>query len=380
MRPLPSALAKALLLGAGTFVGLAGAELLIRVTNGARYAERPTFYPKDDSLGWAPAPGLNDVYYGEDFAITVATDADGARLGRLGVPQAGAPRVVLLGDSYTFGWGVSTEETFASLLDDLMAEHDELAGSRTVNLGVGGYGTLQSAVRLERYLADHSTVPVRAVVLLHSHNDPSDNVLYAAVRSGLREYIERPRNRGLHLHNLVRFLADGLARRSEAPAGTLPGGHRDFLYTVGAFLTEEGKAVDTFEGAPPGSAAELLASEQEVLPTYDRASLTRLQLELVRESVARVDRAAAERSVPVLHAVIHSAPDWYVTPLRTLVEEDASLHTGASWCGRVPAFDEYEGPYYNEHSGSHFSPELNAYYARKLLGWLEQGGCRPDAP
>ena len=40
-----------------------------------------------------------------------------------------------------------------------------------VNLGVGGYGTLQSARRLAQYLREHPDAVVRSVIFIHSQND-----------------------------------------------------------------------------------------------------------------------------------------------------------------------------------------------------------------
>lgn len=355
----------------GTMVGLVAAEALVRVTHGARYADRPTFYPSDSLLGWSPAPDLDHTYYGDDYSITVATDEGGYRLGQLGRVPDGAERVLLVGDSYTFGWGVSTPDSYASRLDEALAP----TSMRAVNVGVGGYGTMQSSLRLERYLQEHPSQPVSAIVLLHSHNDPSDNVTFATVQRGLRQYVEGPRNRGLHLQNLVRLVKRATTNPDDASAHTLPGGYRDFLWTVGAFETDAGQQVGRSDDPLPGSDEELMWPAQEVLPTYERESLTRLQSDLLRESIARINQLGIERGALVIHTTIHSAPMWYVEPIRQLVEETAPGNEQVSWCGRVPADQEYVGPVENDHSGSHYTPELNGYYAEKIAMWLARGGC-----
>jgi hypothetical protein len=62
------------------------------------------------------------------------------------------PRVLMLGDSITFGSGVRDEETFCAL----MAQRYDV-----VNLGVEGYGTDQELLKLEREgLAYHPDVVV----------------------------------------------------------------------------------------------------------------------------------------------------------------------------------------------------------------------------
>lgn len=103
------------------------------------------------------------VIYGPDYSSTVRTDAEGHRLGSLGEVEYDKKLIVLCGDSFTFGWGVSTEETFASYLDEIV--HRVSGGThRVVNLGVGGYGTFQYYFRLKYLLANHPNAQIAAVI------------------------------------------------------------------------------------------------------------------------------------------------------------------------------------------------------------------------
>lgn len=90
------------------------AESLIRLMHGDKYGLRPVFYDRHETLGWAPAPSLDDTFYGRDFSMAIKTDEDGYRLGVRDWTEPAPRYVVLLGDSWTFGWGVSTENAFAS--------------------------------------------------------------------------------------------------------------------------------------------------------------------------------------------------------------------------------------------------------------------------
>jgi hypothetical protein len=80
---------------------------------------------------------------------------------------AGEKRVLVLGDSVTFGWGVSQGETFADRMEYLL---NELPGDRwqVINSGVNGYNTEQEAayLRIEgmRYSPDF-------VLLVYVSND-----------------------------------------------------------------------------------------------------------------------------------------------------------------------------------------------------------------
>jgi len=73
----------------------------------------------------------------------VHIDSRGAR-GTREVPyeRTDARRIVVIGDSFAFGWGVSDEETYAHRLAEA------LPGVEVVNLGGGGYGTDQMLLML----------------------------------------------------------------------------------------------------------------------------------------------------------------------------------------------------------------------------------------
>jgi len=139
-------------------------EVVVRIAYGDKFGRRPAFYVGDPKLGWSPAPHLDNTFYGSDFSIHVSTDSEGYRLGALGEADYSAPLIALCGDSYAFGWGVSTDETFASYLDEMMYTASGRR-IRLVNLGVGGYGTMQEAGRLSRFLQAHGEVNLKAILV-----------------------------------------------------------------------------------------------------------------------------------------------------------------------------------------------------------------------
>lgn len=84
--------------------------------------------------------------------------SNGARAGGVG---ADGVRLLMLGDSYTFGLGVRDEETFCALVEDRLEKVHVVAD----NAGVPGYGVFQSARKLKRELAK-SGPPDLAVLTL----------------------------------------------------------------------------------------------------------------------------------------------------------------------------------------------------------------------
>lgn len=80
-----------------------------------------------------------------------------------------APRVVMVGDSYTMGWGVEEHESFAALLEQGL-------GERVLNTGISSYGTVRELLLLER--VDRSAL--ETVVMQYCPNDDYENRRYIA--------------------------------------------------------------------------------------------------------------------------------------------------------------------------------------------------------
>lgn len=119
-----------------------------------------------ERLGWEPRPGARFRVYGASTGIN--------SLGYRGRPltserQAGRVRVVMLGDSVAFGYGVEDDQTFASALDPQQNRFE------VANLAVPGYGVDQSLLRFES--AGAALWPDFVVLNLCVENDLADVML-----------------------------------------------------------------------------------------------------------------------------------------------------------------------------------------------------------
>jgi lysophospholipase L1-like esterase len=104
----------------------------------------PFMQPDADTF-WSPVPGFE----GEFLEKRVTINALGLRGPELaGRKPAGRRRILCLGDSVTFGYGVSDEDTYAAQLGKLLADR----GYEVVNGGVTGYTSHQVLARLEKLL------------------------------------------------------------------------------------------------------------------------------------------------------------------------------------------------------------------------------------
>ncbi len=151
------------------------------------------------TYGWAGRPGA--VALMGDGRVSL--NARGYRGRRLALPREGDHvRVVVLGDSIAFGYGVSDEQAFPHLLD----VRDN--GLEVGNLAVEGYGPAQELLLLRNEgLREDPDVVVLALCL---RNDLVDAALSVALYNGVTP---RPRYR-LVSGRLV--LEDGALRRSPA--------------------------------------------------------------------------------------------------------------------------------------------------------------------
>jgi hypothetical protein len=272
-----------------------GAELARRAVRPAflRHSrvEHPHVY--SEAYGWALRPGAR--YAGRD-GETITVNSRGYR-GPLheGPPRQGVRRIVMLGDSITFGTGVSDGETFSDRLD-------ALPGLEVVNLGVDGYGTDQELIRLEREgLAYRPRVVVLNFCL---RNDYFDNALPVALYDGRspKPYFT------LDATSLVRHDAhlrlSGRQRLAEALM--------ERSYLVNALLRLGGPADDAVGGGR--DEADWGERRQTVLADFDRAG------EITRRLIlAMGERAAAAGAAFVV--VVHpdrrawDGDDALVTPL-----------------------------------------------------------------
>jgi len=158
---------------------LVGSEMAVRRTN-PRYLERVSLddlaylHTYSPVYGWTPRPSFRYTLAGSETTIN--------RLGYRGREVAaartpGRPRVVMLGDSITFGYGVRDGETFSAVMESLAPPLE------VVNLGVQGYGTDQELLKLER--EGFAYAPDVVVLNVCLANDLLDNAAARSIYDGV---------------------------------------------------------------------------------------------------------------------------------------------------------------------------------------------------
>jgi len=157
------------------------AELALRLVAPVQTFVNPlrSFHRHDPDLGWTGTPNLKARFRHVDFDVLVRSDVNGFRERQTtNAPGPGSPLCLVLGDSYTWGWGVENGEVFTDVMQN---ELGSLADVR--NCGVNAYGTLQELLLLQRCLTN--VLRPRLVIVMFCFNDFYDNINPAAVRPSL---------------------------------------------------------------------------------------------------------------------------------------------------------------------------------------------------
>jgi hypothetical protein len=155
-------------------LGLTAAMILVEL--GLRvFVPQPKSWPEiyrvlPEPLSYGLAPNASSLVDTHETRWHACTDGAGFRVASPGRQPPDLPQVLVLGDSFAFGFGVDYEQSFVGMLNALPD-----APAWFVNAGVAGYGPTQYRLVLERQLAGGQ--PPRAVIAVsYLGNDFQDCV------------------------------------------------------------------------------------------------------------------------------------------------------------------------------------------------------------
>lgn len=129
------------------------------------------YYVYDSMLGWKNAPSRSGI----DADISVSINSHGLRgPERSWEKPQNTRRIVVLGDSFTFGLGVSDEKTYPFVLEKLLAEYSP--PYEVLNMGVSDYGTDLEYLAFRRDGVRYS--PDIVILAFYARNDFDDIVAF----------------------------------------------------------------------------------------------------------------------------------------------------------------------------------------------------------
>lgn len=103
--------------------------------------ERNIIYKYDEELGWSGKPNLNTSYIG----IRVINNNLGFRDIEHNYIEKNKKRIMFIGDSFCWGYGVNQDKNFIELLRYKLKEYE------LFNCGISGYATDQEYILLKKY-------------------------------------------------------------------------------------------------------------------------------------------------------------------------------------------------------------------------------------
>jgi lysophospholipase L1-like esterase len=152
-----------------TLVALVLSEIVLRLMGSVPLyvsPERDRFWKYDSLLGWSHEPGQRGVFETSEFRTIVRINENGLR-DRLHSyeRQDESSRILILGDSFAWGYGVKDGERFSERLEDAF-------GFEVINAGVSGYSTDQELLWYQNEGIKYET---DLVILVLAGNDVGDN-------------------------------------------------------------------------------------------------------------------------------------------------------------------------------------------------------------
>jgi hypothetical protein len=152
-----------------TFITLALSELVVRTLGfQPMYVspERDRFWKYDSLFGWAHKPGQEGIFETPQFRTHVRINDKGLRdRSHSYEGQNDGQRILVLGDSFAWGYGVEESERFSQILEKSL-------DVEVVNAGVSGYSTDQELLWYKNEGIKYDT---DLVILVIAGNDVGDN-------------------------------------------------------------------------------------------------------------------------------------------------------------------------------------------------------------
>lgn len=144
-----------------SLITLEGAlSLAVTVYRDFLFQDQDSWYILSSEFGWKNRPhfsaeGFERGKNPREFDAHGFVSIDAAQL----ATDNQRPKIIAMGDSNTFGWGIRAEHTFVEVLDDLLPDFS------VINLGVLGYSSFQGYQRLIK-----QGLPLQPAMLIVSFN------------------------------------------------------------------------------------------------------------------------------------------------------------------------------------------------------------------
>jgi lysophospholipase L1-like esterase len=333
-------------------------------------------YRPDGHTGFALRPGADAVHTTGEFSVLVHVNALGLRGPErtVGKPPHTA-RILVLGDSFAFGFGVAQDETFSAELERLLRERG--LEVEVLSSGVPGWSLDNELVYLR---TEGFELEPDLILLASSENDLSDLAWNRLTLDGKRLPVRiEALRRMIDPKGRMHYVNEG---RYALPAFTFPGqgwleDHSQVYHFLRLRLTKLSAALSVRVGRPPppswlkiepARAIESLSQEEIQLAL---ASSDAFQLRYHRFLAAALERLAAARGIPV-RTLLASGRESKPAPGSPVAALHADCDSRPATCldadlvlGRGPGRSQYFF-----HTDEHWNAAGHRRNAQALADWL----------
>jgi lysophospholipase L1-like esterase len=127
-------------------------ESICRAVPVFRYQDEPPIHREDAELGWVLIPNSRFTHKKPCFNVEVKINSYGLRDEEFSLEKdKGTYRILVLGDSLTFGVGVENQDSYPEQLEEILnSKMQDRYRYEVVNAGVYGWGTHQEYKYLKR--------------------------------------------------------------------------------------------------------------------------------------------------------------------------------------------------------------------------------------
>ena len=182
---------------------LTGRELILKESSHPRLPYELT--PGADAHAWGTHVSVNSAGFRDDDY----PEQKGDRY-----------RVIVIGDSITFGNVLREDQRFTEMLEASLAEKHPDAGVDVLNLGVGGYDTVMEVASLEQIGLRYDPDLVIVAFCVNDVSDNSPNALYIRSLRAIQSPAYRLRTLQLarKVFDRIRLRLDHMARNADSAA------------------------------------------------------------------------------------------------------------------------------------------------------------------
>lgn len=183
IRPL---LGKIFLVLVSIMITLLAGEVFLRFAKPQIFEVHPKgMYMTDPDVGYVLAPGFEGYTTRSEFKAHFTTNQSSLRGPGLRPPKPNTFRILVLGDSQAWGFGVEDNETFPYKLEAMLATLYPQLDIQVLNAGVPGYGTADQLTFLES--RGFALKPDLVIVQFLSVNDIEESRVPACIWADVKD-------------------------------------------------------------------------------------------------------------------------------------------------------------------------------------------------